>query len=151
MWLFTWKHYKFTWTKIRTYSKYFSALLGFLSLKFLLASWEREREFLEESKKLVSVSLKTYIVVPVSRRLVRRPGVLQRLPHITVLLFVLDRENDICMNSHITHCKTITVGPNGAKPALTLTWCFWMGPFEGELLLPCEAAFATPCLLLCYK
>lgn len=42
-------------------------------------------------------------------------------------------------------------GCNRANPAFTLGWCFWVGPLEGEFLLPCEAAFTAPCLLLCYK
>lgn len=35
--------------------------------------------------------------------------------------------------------------------APTLPCCFWKGPLEGEFLLPWEAAFTTPCLLLCYR
>lgn len=40
---------------------------------------------------------------------------------------------------------------NTGEAALTLACCFWLRPLEGEFLLPWEAAFTAPCLLLCYR
>lgn len=84
----------------------------------------------------------THVVVPVSRGwFVRRPWVLQSLPHVAVHLLVLTEKEG--------SAPAPSWKAGWLEEGLTLAWCFCVSPSEGEFRLPWEPAFMAPCLLCC--
>lgn len=86
---------------------------------------------------MATLAFATHIVVPVGWGLVRRPGDLQRLPHVAVHLLVLPQTE--------ASAPVGSLGGTGAAESLTLA-CFCLRSPEGEFLLPWGPAFMAPCL-----
>lgn len=88
--------------------------------------------FIHQIKAVLSVFWQnkgTNIIVPVSWRLAGTAGLLERLPHVAVLLFRLDGDTNTRLYAvliKLTYTKQHVV--------LTLACWFWLGPLDGVLL-----------------